>query len=101
MRPTIEDESADLTVYVRVLHDSTGVLWHNFVKCVVAKIALPSSLTHLQLRLQEGNWLYRIEKRRSYVLHEHPSPILIPHTLLPQGKFAWVIEFPLLVMVPT
>ncbi|KAF9236379.1 hypothetical protein BU15DRAFT_50174 [Melanogaster broomeanus] len=30
-RPTIEGESADITVYVRVLEDPTGVLWHNFV----------------------------------------------------------------------
>ena len=33
-RPTIEDESADVTVFVRVLKDPTGVLWHNFVKYV-------------------------------------------------------------------
>ncbi|KAI6036100.1 hypothetical protein PISMIDRAFT_10918 [Pisolithus microcarpus 441] len=31
LRPTIEEESADVTVYVRVLEDPTGVLWHNFV----------------------------------------------------------------------
>lgn len=31
-RPTIEDESATLSVFVRVLEDPTGVLWHNFVK---------------------------------------------------------------------
>ncbi|KAF6765135.1 ubiquitin carboxyl-terminal hydrolase 5 [Ephemerocybe angulata] len=31
LRPTIEDESADITVFVRVLEDPTGVLWHNFV----------------------------------------------------------------------
>ncbi|KAL0946992.1 hypothetical protein HGRIS_013138 [Hohenbuehelia grisea] len=30
-RPTIEEESADITVFVRVLEDPTGVLWHNFV----------------------------------------------------------------------
>ncbi|KAF7338349.1 Ubiquitin carboxyl-terminal hydrolase 21 [Mycena venus] len=30
-RPTIEEDSADITVYVRVLEDPTGVLWHNFV----------------------------------------------------------------------
>ncbi|KAF9792792.1 cysteine proteinase [Thelephora terrestris] len=30
-RPTIEDDSAMVTVYVRVLEDPTGVLWHNFV----------------------------------------------------------------------
>ena len=31
-RPTIEDEAADVSVFVRVLEDPTGVLWHNFVK---------------------------------------------------------------------
>lgn len=31
-RPTIEDEIADVSVFVRVLEDPTGVLWHNFVK---------------------------------------------------------------------
>lgn len=31
-RPTIEDESATVSVFVRVLEDPTGVLWHNFVK---------------------------------------------------------------------
>ncbi|KII89207.1 hypothetical protein PLICRDRAFT_599629 [Plicaturopsis crispa FD-325 SS-3] len=30
-RPTIEDGQAEVTVYVRVLEDPTGVLWHNFV----------------------------------------------------------------------
>lgn len=30
-RPTIENESAEVTVFVRVLEDPTGVLWHNFV----------------------------------------------------------------------
>jgi len=31
-RPTIENEVAEVTVFVRVLEDPTGVLWHNFVK---------------------------------------------------------------------
>lgn len=31
-RPTIEDDAADISVFVRVLEDPTGVLWHNFVK---------------------------------------------------------------------
>ncbi|PPQ63077.1 hypothetical protein CVT24_005932 [Panaeolus cyanescens] len=30
-RSTIENEAADITVFVRVLEDPTGVLWHNFV----------------------------------------------------------------------
>lgn len=31
-RPMIENDSANVTAYVRVLKDPTGVLWHNFVK---------------------------------------------------------------------
>jgi ubiquitin carboxyl-terminal hydrolase 7 len=31
-RPIIEGDAADITVYVRVLEDPTGVLWHNFRK---------------------------------------------------------------------
>ena len=34
-RATIEDEAADVSVFVRVLKDPTGVLWHNFVKSVM------------------------------------------------------------------
>jgi hypothetical protein len=31
-RPIIENDEAEITVFVRVLKDPTGVLWHNFVK---------------------------------------------------------------------
>lgn len=31
-RPLVEDDRANLTAYVRVVKDPTGVLWHNFVK---------------------------------------------------------------------
>lgn len=30
-RPIIENDEAEITVFVRVLKDTTGVLWHNFV----------------------------------------------------------------------
>lgn len=30
-RPTIENEEVEITAFVRVLKDPTGVLWHNFV----------------------------------------------------------------------
>jgi hypothetical protein len=33
-RPTIENDEVEVTAFVRVLKDPTGVLWHNFVKCV-------------------------------------------------------------------
>jgi len=31
-RPVIEDDTTSITVYVRVLKDPTGVLWHNFLQ---------------------------------------------------------------------
>src|SRR5258706_15005937 len=31
-RPLVEDDSTEITVFVRVLKDPTGVLWHNFVQ---------------------------------------------------------------------
>lgn len=31
-RPIIENDESIITVFVRVLVDPTGVLWHNFVK---------------------------------------------------------------------
>ncbi|KAJ7030553.1 hypothetical protein C8F04DRAFT_1222353 [Mycena alexandri] len=30
-RPTIEEDAADITAYLRVVDDPTGVLWHNFI----------------------------------------------------------------------
>ncbi|KAF1954244.1 cysteine proteinase [Byssothecium circinans] len=30
-RPMVEDDAANVTAYVRVLKDPTGVLWHNFI----------------------------------------------------------------------
>ena len=31
-RPTIEGDSVVISVYVRVVEDTTGVLWHDFVE---------------------------------------------------------------------
>lgn len=31
-RPTIDGDEVEVTAFVRVLKDPTGVLWHNFVK---------------------------------------------------------------------
>lgn len=57
-RPTIEDEAADVTVFVRVLEDPTGVLWHNFVKWA-SRLSLPS--------LDWGDYSYDSKKETGYV----------------------------------
>jgi ubiquitin carboxyl-terminal hydrolase 7 len=33
-KPVIESDETEITAFVRVLKDPTGVLWHNFQKCV-------------------------------------------------------------------
>lgn len=39
-RPTIENDEVEITAFVRVLKDPTGVLWHNFVKSVATQSLL-------------------------------------------------------------
>jgi hypothetical protein len=48
-RPTIEEECADVSVFVRVLEDPTGVLWHNFVKCEPLETSSSQSTHYLRL----------------------------------------------------
>lgn len=31
-RPMVEDEAVNVTAYVRIIKDPTGVLWHNFLR---------------------------------------------------------------------
>lgn len=59
-RPTIEDESAEVSVFVRVLEDPTGVLWHNFVKYSILWISL-SDLSDLPF------YSYDSKKETGYV----------------------------------
>jgi ubiquitin carboxyl-terminal hydrolase 7 len=37
-RPMVEDNQANVTAYIRVLKDPTGVLWHNFIKYVLVHV---------------------------------------------------------------
>ena len=33
-RPMVENDAVNVTAYVRIYKDPTGVLWHNFIKLV-------------------------------------------------------------------
>jgi ubiquitin carboxyl-terminal hydrolase 7 len=37
-RPIIENDETEITAFVRVLKDPTGVLWHNFQKFVILSV---------------------------------------------------------------
>jgi len=47
----IENGSTDITVYIRVMEDPTGFLWHNFVKSVI-RISHDIDLTTLLVMTQ-------------------------------------------------
>ena len=89
-RPIIEDESANVTVFVRVLKDPTGVLWHNFAKYLnsVLQCHLARAYRDLrnQLRLEKGNRLCRVKKPRGNMLYEFTPTIPLLHPLLPSSK---------------
>ncbi|RGB42717.1 cysteine proteinase [Rhizophagus diaphanus] len=43
-RALIENDSTNITAFVRVLKDPTGVLWHNFIKYITSFISIIQSL---------------------------------------------------------
>jgi len=55
-RPMMEANAVDVTVFVRVLKDPNGVLWHNSVKFVHVSLRLPRMLMAFRYdsKLQTG-----------------------------------------------
>lgn len=42
-KPVIDNDETEITAFVRVLKDPTGVLWHNFQKCVFSGSGWPAA----------------------------------------------------------
>lgn len=86
-RSLVEGDAAQLTAYVRIVKDPTGVLWHNFVK-YVANHSWKEALSNLvlQLRLKERDRSSRFEESRRNMLPQLPSTVAILYKFFPQGK---------------
>lgn len=82
-KPIIEDDAAEVTVFVRVLKDPTGVLWHNFQKYMASPPCDPVLICSVQLRFKERNWLRWPQESRRYMLYELPPAIPFLHSLFP------------------
>lgn len=48
-RPLVDNNAANVTAYLRILKDPTGVLWHSFIKSDVPPTTRSAWLTSLQL----------------------------------------------------
>ncbi|KAF8149278.1 hypothetical protein K438DRAFT_450625 [Mycena galopus ATCC 62051] len=68
--PIIEEDSADITAYVRVLEDPTGVLWHNFVnydsKKETGYVGLKNQGTTSYMNLLQSLYCTRYFRRAVY-----------------------------------
>lgn len=83
--PLIQNEEANVTAYVRVVKDPTGVLWHSFQKYAVPPLPIDEMLITPQLRLQTGNWDGRVEEPRRNVLSQLLIAVLVLYQRFPKG----------------
>ena len=89
-RPIIEDEAADVTVFVRVIKDPTGVLWHNFAKysnpflALILHLLIVSSATRYDSKKETG--YVGLKKPRGDSLHECSPAISFLYPILPSSK---------------
>jgi hypothetical protein len=86
--PLIVNDKTNISVYIKVIKDPTGVLWHNFKKYVIKlKTAIISILIFIffQLRFKSCHRLRRFTQSRCYMLYEFPTSISLFHQLLQKG----------------
>lgn len=48
----VENDAVNVSAYVRIYKDPTGVLWHNFIKSVLLQLLgrVPANTSKLQLK---------------------------------------------------
>lgn len=54
-RPMVENDAVNVTAYVRIYKDPTGVLWHNFIKSVFEPHHLAKLAKKMKLQFEKGN----------------------------------------------
>ena len=79
----IENDAVNVTAYVRIYKDPTGVLWHNFIKSVTPRDFLSIFANQSKLQLQERNWHGGSEESRSNVLPQLTTSIVVFHERFP------------------
>ena len=83
----VENDAVNVTAYVRIYKDPTGVLWHNFIKLVFCpQYYFMRLLRNLQLRLEKRDWYGGPEEPRCHLLFELTSPVALFHKRIPQGR---------------
>ena len=57
-RPMIENDAVNVTAYLRIYKDPTGVLWHNFIKSVLSLAwEITAKIVEATTRRKKPVWL--------------------------------------------
>ena len=86
----VENDAVNVTAYIRIYKDPTGVMWHNFIKFVFADGLQRLVAKAWQLQLEEGNWHGRHEESRSHLLSQLAIAIIIFYQCISEGICSWL-----------
>ena len=81
----VENDAVNVSAYVRIYKDPTGVLWHNFIKSVPLYLSSTIATNYSKLQFQKGDWDGRSQESRGYLLSQFVTPIVIFHEFFSKG----------------
>ena len=81
----VENDAVNVTAYVRIYKDPTGVLWHNFNKYVYSLYIETICLPLRKLRFKERDWHGWASKPGCYMLPELSPTIALLYECFSQG----------------
>ena len=92
----VENDAVNVSAYVRIYKDPTGVLWHNFIKSVFHCVPIAHLSKSAQLQFEKGDWDGRPQESGRNMLPEFLASIIILYKCLPKGEVYIHSRIPLL-----
>ena len=81
----VENDAVNVSAYVRIYKDPTGVLWHNLIKLVLVSSAPKRLTNYMKLQLQKGDRHGWHEESRSNLLSEFSLAIAVFYKCVQKG----------------
>lgn len=81
----VENDAVNVTAYVRIYKDPTGVLWHNFLKSVLVCLSGRKAAKISKLQFQKGDRHGGSQKPGGNLLFELAPPITLLYKCIPKG----------------
>ena len=81
----VENEAVNISAYVRIYKDPTGVLWHNFLKSVRIGLSYYDPAECSKLQFEEGDRHGGSEESGSNLLSQFAPSIALLHKCFSKG----------------